>query len=334
MSTHQRLPGGQPVVGKSVFRDARVFKNSDSETSTSLLKELRTSVSGALEGLRSISGEIAALSGRVMNLGNTVMGRSAPHRAIYLGDHEVLTEIHSGPRIYVDSRDVGIASHLMWHGRWETWVEDQLMAQIRPGMHVLDIGANFGYYTLRMGQHVGPKGSVHAFEANPAIARKLVKSVAVNGYAPWTTVHPIALADKHGEHLFAFDPYFSGGGRFAAVSDGAREEITVPTAPLDALLPETHEVDVVKMDVEGAEGLVLRGGNRVFSGRRLRAVVTEFTPGALKHYMDPREFLDFFLARGFSMSLIEIERTRATTIDALLAPGNDDLGYLLFERQV
>ena len=311
-----------------------MFKNSDSDTSTSLLKELRTGVAGALDGLKAISSEIAALSGRIVNLGNTVMGRSAPHRAIYLGDHEILTEIHSGQRIYVDSRDVGIASHLMWHGRWETWVEDVLMAQVKPGMHVLDIGANFGYYTLRMAQQVGQSGSVHAFEANPAIARKLVKSVAVNGYSPWTTVRQIALSDKHGEHLFAFDPYFSGGGAFAAASDGIREELMVRTAPLDDLLPATLEIDVIKMDVEGAEGLVLAGGDRIFSGRGLRAVVTEFTPGALQRYMAPRDFLDYFLARGFAMSLIEIGRTRPTTADALLAPGNGDIGYLLFERTV
>ena len=65
-------------------------------------------------------------------------------QTIYLGDHEALTRLHTGHRIYVDTRDISIASHLMLEGRWEPWVENVLIPAIKPGMLFVDIGANFG----------------------------------------------------------------------------------------------------------------------------------------------------------------------------------------------
>ncbi|MFM7779640.1 MAG: hypothetical protein ACKPB8_12950, partial [Alphaproteobacteria bacterium] len=60
-------------------------------------------------------------------------------QTIYLGSHEALTRLHTGHRIYVDTRDVSIASHLMLEGRWEPWVERALIPAIKPGMRFVDV---------------------------------------------------------------------------------------------------------------------------------------------------------------------------------------------------
>ena len=66
----------------------------------------------------------------------------------YLGDHEALCRVLGRYKIYVDTRDIGIASHLMLEGYWEMWVTQAMMRMVRRGSVVADIGANLGYFTL------------------------------------------------------------------------------------------------------------------------------------------------------------------------------------------
>lgn len=260
--------------------------------------------------------------------------RQEVRKTIYLGDREALTSLYTGHKIYVDTRDVGIASHLMWEGRWEAHIEACLVPHARPGMTALDIGANFGFYTLLLAQAVGPAGAVHAFEANPHIARKLRKSVSVNGLSPWTHVHALALSNRAGETTFSFDPAFSGGGAIGANAGADYETITVPTAPLDAILPPDLLPDMIKMDVEGAEALVLEGGRRVFDSPRLSRVVTEFYPDAIARTIPPRAFLDHFLSRGFEIRLIAPDGPRVADLDQIARGEIAPMVYLLMTRNV
>jgi FkbM family methyltransferase len=255
-------------------------------------------------------------------------------QCIYLGNFEVLTALYTGHKIYVDSRDVGIASHIMWEGRWEPWIEATLVPHIKPGMVALDIGANFGYYTLLMAQAVGPKGHVFAFEANPSIARKLIKSVHVNGLSPWTTVHQVALSNAVGEAEFQYDPQFSGGGSLGPGYSDEHIKLTVPTARLDDLLPANTAVDIVKMDVEGAEALVLTGGLSALGGDRLCRVVTEFFPAAIAQHMNPIDFLGFFTVRGFKLQVIQPAGLVDATAADIISGQHGDMQYLLFTRTV
>jgi FkbM family methyltransferase len=258
--------------------------------------------------------------------------RLEARQTIYLGGFEALTALYTGHKIYVDTRDVGISSHLMWEGRWEANVEACLVPFAKPGMNILDIGANFGFYTLILGQAVGPTGSVHAFEANPHIATKLRKSVAVNGLSPWTHVHALALSDRRGEIDFSFDPSFSGGGAIGLNQHRDYQSLTVPTAPLDSLLPADLPINIIKMDVEGAEAMVLAGGQRTFNDARLTRIVTEFFPAQIAKTMPPMEFLTYFTARGFDIQVIEWDGVRKFDLDAIAAGTVAPMVYLLMTR--
>ncbi len=63
----------------------------------------------------------------------------------YIGNHQALCRILGRYKMYVDTRDVGIASHLMLEGFWELWVTMAMMRGVRRGSVVADIGANLGY---------------------------------------------------------------------------------------------------------------------------------------------------------------------------------------------
>lgn len=248
-------------------------------------------------------------------------------QTVYMGDHEAMTSTRNGDRIYVDTRSIGIASHIIWTGKWEPQVEAALKERIRPGDTVCDFGANFGFYTLSFARSVGPEGRVIAVEANPPIYQKLKKSVHVNGYAKRVTLHNMALADRNGTLEFRVDSEYSGGG--SLVFKGTQNAIQVPASRLDDLIPSKVAVNVIKMDVEGAEALVLAGGHRVFSSPSLRAIVMEVTPAAVAKSQPPRDFLAWFEAQGFQLRLFtDRGLTEQMSADQLIALSHQMMNIL------
>jgi FkbM family methyltransferase len=144
-------------------------------------------------------------------------------RTVYLGEHEALTRILGRYKMYVDTRDIGIASHLMMEGYWEMWVTEAMMRLLRRGAVVADVGANLGYFTLLMADLTGAEGHVLSFEPNPELARRLRKSIDVNGFAGFTDFYPCGLAEEEGWALMEVRNDQPGGGRTIPVHEHERE---------------------------------------------------------------------------------------------------------------
>jgi FkbM family methyltransferase len=182
--------------------------------------------------------------------------RSRCH-CVALDPTTVLCRILGRYKFLVDSRDIGLAPHLMLDGFWESWCTEFMLRRIRPGMVAWDVGANLGYFAVLMADLVGPQGSVLAVEPNPRMALLCERSLAMNGFWRTARVERLAVSDLGGLTLrfraAASDPkngrFSSGGG--ALPVDGDVTEFAVRTARLDDLA--TGPVDFLKMDVEGAE---------------------------------------------------------------------------------
>lgn len=272
-------------------------------------------------------GTETALLRRIDQLEHEVR-RLANAHTIYLGDHQALTRLHEGQRIYVDTRDVGIASHLMLEGRWEPWIEPVIRAAIQPGMTMADIGANFGYYTLLASGWVGPSGRVLAVEANPHLFALLQKSVAVNGYGLRTSLHNLAAHAETGELYLQFSHDYSGGGRVSDV--GAAAAVRVPAAPLDLLLADWPALNVLKIDVEGAEPNVIAGARSVIGRSPELAIIMEID-GARD--LGDLDHIGYLIAQGFTLSAIEPAGVvHDLTLPEYMHRLHDGVGYALFKR--
>ena len=148
------------------------------------------------------------------------------------------------------------------YGTWEPEVVGVITQNVRPGMVALDIGAHSGYYTLMLSKLVGAKGRVIAFEPLPPNFRILQENVELNR-ATNVQRQQQAVGERSGEGILIVpDPMDSlvAGPMIAADPRGI---MRVPTVSLDDFLFEHGtSVDFVKMDVEGAEGDILRGARR------------------------------------------------------------------------
>jgi len=283
---------------------------------------------------RLLESQLAALQTEVAALAMEVR-RLRDGQTIYLGDHEALTRLYTGHRMYVDTRDVGICSHLMLEGRWEPWIEQVIHSTVKPGMRFADLGANFGYYTVLGAQWVGAEGRVFAFEANPYICRKLRKSVSINGFDDRVRVFDVGVSSEEGMLELTFTHEFSGGGSFGGGDHGIwkTERVQVRTAPVDALLADVPSVDVMKIDVEGMEPAALKGAAKLIARSPSLTLVVEFHESSVREPGGPVGYLEGFLRQGFSLALIE-----PTGLTPPLAPQmclerlKGQLGYLFLQR--
>jgi FkbM family methyltransferase len=145
------------------------------------------------------------------------------------------------------------------------WIEPELreLAQfVRPSSVFIDIGANIGLYSLKAARLVGRHGAVVAVEPGRAAADLLERNLALNGFANVRLVRA-ALADKIGTAALYHTPLGDDPQAFSLLTDGSAVEAeTVATTTLDALVADAGlaTVDCLKIDVEGAEPLVLAGG--------------------------------------------------------------------------
>ncbi len=133
-----------------------------------------------------------------------------------------------------------------------------LRAALPPDGVFVDIGANVGIYALTAACAPGFAGRVLAFEPNPVALARLRGNIALNDADDRIEVLPFALADAEGEVTLHLDPANLGGGSIERAGAGGGG-VTVAARPLAAVLAErgVARIDVLKIDVEGAEHRVL-----------------------------------------------------------------------------
>lgn len=302
----------------------------------------RLATSGTPQVLDSVESGLKAVHDRLNTMEATLVRRIAGletqlaqlrnAHTIYLGDHEALTRLYTGHRVYVDTRDVGICSHLMLEGRWEPWIEKIIAAAVKPGMTFLDVGANFGYYTLLGAAWVGAAGKVYSFEANPQIYKHLRKSVSINGFDDRVTLHNLAVHAEETTLRFSYTDEYSGGGSTMGGPQGSHQ-VEVRAAPLDKLLASVPKVNVMKVDVEGAEPYVFQGARALMDRSPDLTLIVEFHEGSTRPILPPQQYLQNFLDQGFSLALIEPKGLTGTiTADQCLQTLQGQLGYLYLTR--
>jgi FkbM family methyltransferase len=182
---------------------------------------------------------------------------------VRLGDNEALCRILGRYKLFVDSRDQGLGAHLLLDGFWELGLTMYMARTVRPGMAAIDVGANFGYYTILLGALVGDGGHVYAIEPAPPTAAMLHRSIRLNGFDDRTTVVAAAAGVSDGGEALLYVPHREPkNAAVVAAPEAADPEAgtlyRVAEASIDALMAQQH-LDFIKIDAEGAEEAIVAG---------------------------------------------------------------------------
>lgn len=167
---------------------------------------------------------------------------------------------------------VGAGTHGCWLGSYEADKQGVFVRVVRPHATVVDVGANVGFYSLLASRLVGPAGVVVAVEPDPRNVHFLQRHIALN-HATNVVVIAAAAGDRSGSARFRAGPNRSMG----RLSDGGEVEVELTTLDQIRGTLGGRRVDVMKLDVEGAEGMVLAGATELL--RQDRPIILLATHG-------------------------------------------------------
>lgn len=178
----------------------------------------------------------------------------------------------------------------------------RMVEALREGDTIWDVGANIGVISLLLiGRTEGEASRVHAFEPEPQNFRQLLRNIAENGREDRITAHRLALGDRIGE-IELFVRGGPGEGRHSTVAAaGSTGTIEVGVQTADAFAAsDGAPPDLVKIDVEGAEGRVLAGMESLLAGGRPRELFMELHPkGEADRMPDGSAIHDWLAERGY-----------------------------------
>ena len=192
-------------------------------------------------------------------------------------------------------------------GGFEAETTRLLREVLTPGMHVLDVGANIGVMSLIAARAIGPSGTVDAFEPGPTIVATLRRNIAANGFSDRVHVNAMAVGSAPGSIQIHVAPT---GDALASIYAEAAETGGGKSVATDVRLTTLDEwgaehqwphVDLVKIDVEGAEIAVLEGMREMCRRSDGLKLIIEFNVRTLRiAALKPEDLFSALRARGFS----------------------------------
>lgn len=208
--------------------------------------------------------------------------------------------------------DEHMQSQIFWYGYYSRDVILAMNRLLRSGMVMLDVGANIGEVSMAAAQRVGYSGHVFAFEPMPSLYEKLSFNLSRNGLTQAKAIRK-GLADKavvapiyFAEAQFIDGTKHDGLGTLYPTKDRAGVAGEIELTTLDSFFTEMNlpRVDLIKIDVEGAELDVLRGGQQTLAHYRPHLIieVQNETSGSAGYAAD--EILSFLEPMGYSFFTI------------------------------
>lgn len=173
-----------------------------------------------------------------------------------------------------------------------------LEEHVRPGMRVIDVGANLGLYSVLIARRAGPSGRVLGFEPDPELCAALRENARLNAVA--VEAHNLALGSAPGQLALHKSVINSGDNHLGQAANPLfRRSVMIEVVRLDDHLPGLA-VDLVKIDVQGWELEALRGMRQTLAANASVRIYFEFSPnGYVRAHSTYQELIAFLRGLGF-----------------------------------
>lgn len=211
----------------------------------------------------------------------------------------VVTKTRDGRKFEISFRDWADDA-IYFLGTYENFCTETVKKHIKPGDVCLDVGANIGWYSTLFSKIVGQNGAVHSFEPVPRTFAELEKNVRLNGAPPNVFLNNFGLGDAEKTlEIHLFDGMPSGHASLAARENQPAQSFAVQIKTLDSYLleREIERVDFVKVDIEGAELMFLKGASKLFEQKTPPVIFMEMALETTKEFgYKPNDLIEFIRA--------------------------------------
>lgn len=252
------------------------------------------------------------INSRLVRLENLLPRASAA----YIGNGRLIARVKVGGfdlMYFLEADDRLIMPAIVTSGSWEPEVTDFFARHISPDSHCLDVGANFGYYSILMAK-CARSGKVLSLEPNEKVFDLLRDNIFVNAVHEIATPVHAAVAGEPG--TLTLHRRFARSGNTSIIyyskeftndmGEKGAESFEIEAITIDSLLEDFDgRIDFMKIDVEGAEPLVFRGARATISGNPGINIVMEWAASQIQAAgFDVADFTDDLAALGLQPALL------------------------------
>jgi FkbM family methyltransferase len=219
-------------------------------------------------------------------------------------------------KIFLDPKDSLQLSLNGIYGKLETEI---VKNEIKPNDVVIDCGAHIGYFTLLFAMLVGPTGKVFSFEPEPKNFELLKKNVEINNYNNVTTECKVVSDQNKKCTLYTFETSSGANRIYKPNNDLNPKPIEVDSISLDEYFKNSEflkKIKFIKIDVEGAEILILKSMKSIFKENDDIKLLLEFNPKFLSEIGSTlSDFFDILYSENFSIFLIDNKNNKLIPLD-------------------
>lgn len=230
----------------------------------------------------------------------------------------------------------GMQATVYFLGEYETALTEIVTSVLRDGDVCLDVGANFGWYTTIFQRYCGPGGEVHAFEPVPPTFRELEENYSLMDSPENVFINNLALGEKPDELTINLFEGLSSG--HASMSDQGRSDsisFKCKVVTLDSYLEDksVRDVNFVKVDIEGAEMMFLKGAERLFAQNTPPIWLMEMALQQTSNFgYKPNDIIEFMRQRAdYDFYKVDEPNTRLVKIHGF-ADGDIGANVIVFPR--
>ena len=239
-----------------------------------------------------------------------------------------------GLKFELPSGDFGVTLEAESTGEYEPVTTHIMQSILKEGMTFIDIGAHVGLFALPASKWVGKNGRVVAFEPHPANFEMLSRNVRTNKLK--VELINAAVSDVAGTVKLHASTFNSGDHQI--YQSGNRKGIPVECIILDDFIGSNERVDLIKMDVQGAEAAAFIGMERVLRNNPSIKVIWELSPSQLKDAgADAATLLEWLASLDFSFTIVDdvTGDVQPATVDEVLKRcPSDSYMNILSQRDV
>lgn len=206
----------------------------------------------------------------------------------YIGNNRMLVTLQTGGKIHALADDLSVTTGLMLDGFFEAGLTNYILNHIKPGMNVVDVGANIGYFSVVLGYRVGNEGRVTAYEPNPKVHLLAQDNLTLNEHKHNAVLKKKGVYSKNTTLTFNVSDRFQGNSSIKEHSDRYKDDFksdeyhkeTIEVIALDN--EELGFIDFLKIDTEGGEYHVFLGMEDILQGKKVDTVVFELNKSMLQ----------------------------------------------------
>lgn len=199
----------------------------------------------------------------------------------YIGKNQMLVKTVYNGMLKIASEDLSLMPILVSTGAMELPLTKYLIKHIKPGMTVVDVGTNVGYFTVLLGMLVGDDGKVYGFEANHEVFATLKENLAINWISHRVTLHNKAVYSENTTISFHVSEIFQGDSSILVRPDRENISDSIKTMDIEAVtlnevLADVESIDLLKIDIEGGEYHAFLGMSKLLENKKIKTLAFEW----------------------------------------------------------